>query len=78
MPVAWFRYMNKHTVIVTMADRDDLVLLVIPPPASPQAAAEPLRLATSAGCAGTPETILAAAGIAADSDTGNGSQNAVG
>src|SRR5579859_2306252 len=78
VPVAWFRYMNKHTVIVTMAGRDDLVLLVIPPPASPEAAAEALRLAASADRAGSPETILAAAGIAARSDTGNGSGNIAG
>jgi hypothetical protein len=29
--VAWFRYMNANTVILTMANRDDLVLLVVPP-----------------------------------------------
>ncbi len=72
VPVAWFRYMNKHTVILTMASRDDLVLLVIPPRASPQAATEALRLAASSQRAGPPEAILAAAGIPASSDTASG------
>lgn len=72
VPVAWFRYMNKHTVILTMAGRDDLVLLVIPPRASPAAAAEALGLAASGRRAGPPEAILAAAGIAVGSDAGNG------
>jgi Family of unknown function (DUF5994) len=62
--VAWFRYMNKHTVILTMASRDDLVLLVIPPRASQEAATEALRLAASGRRVGPPEAILAAAGIA--------------
>jgi len=67
VPVGWFRYMNKHTVILTMAGRDDLVLLVIPPRASPEAAAEALGLAASGSRAGPPEAILAAAGIAVGS-----------
>jgi hypothetical protein len=78
VPVAWFRYMNMHTAILTMAGRDDLVLLVIPPRASPAAAAEALRLAASGRRAGLPEAILAAAGIAAGSDTGHGSGNVTG
>jgi hypothetical protein len=78
VPVGWFRYMNKHTVILTMADRDDLVLLVIPPRASPEAAAEALSLAASGRSAGPPEAILAAAGIAVGSDTGNGCENVAG
>ena len=72
VPVAWFRYMNMHTVIVTMAGRDDLVLLVIPPSASPEAAAEALELAAAGRRAGPPEAILAAAGIACSGDTGIG------
>jgi hypothetical protein len=64
--VAWFRYMNMNTVILTMAHRDDLVLLVIPPLAPPAAAAQALRAASGPG--GSPaDAILAAAGIAADS-----------
>lgn len=59
--VGWFRHMNPHTVILTMADQDDLVLLVIPPQASPAAAAEALRLAALDRKAVAPEQILAAA-----------------
>ena len=60
--VAWFRYMNINTVLLTMADRDDLVLLVVPPLAPPAAAAQALR-ASSAPGAGSADAILAAAGI---------------
>ena len=70
--MGWFRYMNVHTAILTMAGRDDLVLLVVPPRASQPAAAEALRLAASGRGAGLPEAILAAAGIAAGSDAGDG------
>jgi len=72
--VAWFQYMNEHTAILTMADRDDLILLVVPPQASPVAAAEALRLA-SGRHAGPPDAILAAAGIAADGHDGMPSGN---
>ena len=65
--VAWFRYMNANTVTLTMADRDDLVLLVVPPLAPPAAAAQALRAVTSGPAAGPADAILAAAGIAADS-----------
>lgn len=65
--VAWFRYMNINTVLLTMADRDDLVLLVIPPLAPPAAAEEALRAVSSPG-AGPADAILLAAGITADSD----------
>ena len=78
VPVGWFRYMNRHTVIVTMAGRDDLVLLVIPPRASPAAAAEALGLAASGARSGPPEAILAAAGIAVGSDTADGRGNLAG
>jgi hypothetical protein len=71
VPAAWFRYMNKHTAILTMAGRDDLVLLVIPPKASPAAAAEALELAASGRRPGSPEAILEAASITAGSDTGS-------
>jgi hypothetical protein len=61
--VAGFRYMNINTVLLTMAGRDDLVLLVVPPLAPPPAAAR----AVSGPGAGPADAILAAAGIAADS-----------
>ena len=67
--VAWFRFMNMNTVILTMADRDDLVLLVVPPLAPPAAAAQALRAVASGPGAGSADTILAAAGIAADSNS---------
>ncbi|HEY2079810.1 MAG TPA: DUF5994 family protein [Streptosporangiaceae bacterium] len=65
--VAWFRYMNKNTVLLTMANRDDLVLLVVPPLAPPAAAAQALRAASGPG-AGPADAILADAGIEADSE----------
>ena len=51
--VAWFRYMNTNTVILTMAGRDDLVLLVVPPLAPPAAAAQALRAVASGPGAGS-------------------------
>jgi Family of unknown function (DUF5994) len=60
--VAWFRSMNTHTINLTMAGRDNLTLLVVPPQASPAEAAEALRMA-SASHPGQPQDILAAAGI---------------
>lgn len=68
--VAWFRHMNKHTAILTMAGRDDVVLLVIPPGADPSAAAEALKLAASGRRADRPEAMLEAGGITVGSDTG--------
>jgi hypothetical protein len=67
--VAWFRYMNMNTVILTMAGRDDLVLLLVPPLAPPAAAAQALRAVASGPGAGSADAILAAAGIAADSNS---------
>jgi hypothetical protein len=64
--VAWFRYMNRNTVILTMAARDDLVLLIVPPLTPPAAAAQALRAASARG-GGPADAILAAAGVAADS-----------
>jgi len=65
--VAWFRYMNVNTVLLTMADRDDLVLFVVPPLALPAAAAQALRAACGPGV-GPADTILADAGITRDSE----------
>lgn len=61
--VAWFRSMNTHTINVTMAGRDNLTLLVVPPQASPAQAGEALRLASASHPAGQSQDILAAAGI---------------
>jgi Family of unknown function (DUF5994) len=68
--VAWFRHMNMHTVSLTMADREYLTLLVVPPSASPAAAAQALGQAASGRSAGPPEAILAGVGIEADGDPG--------
>ncbi len=76
--VAWFRYMNIHTVILTMASRADLVLLVVPPEADAAAAAEALQLAASGWRVGPPEGILAAAGIATDGDNDQSYRNGAG
>jgi hypothetical protein len=75
--VAWFRYMNVHTVLLTMASHDDLVLLIVPPEASPAAAAEALRLAASGAPGAPPEKILTAASIATDGGNGVASGNGV-
>jgi uncharacterized protein DUF5994 len=61
--VAWFRHMNMNTVLLTMADRHDLVLLVVPPLAPPAAAARALRAVASGPGAGPADAILVAAGI---------------
>jgi len=61
--VAWFRSMNTHTISLTMARRDNLTLLVVPPQASPAHAAEALKMASAGSPTGRPQDILAAAGI---------------
>jgi hypothetical protein len=58
--VGWFKYMNPHTALLTMADQYDLILLVVPPETSPVAAAEALRLAASGSPEWPPEAMLAA------------------
>ena len=63
--VAWFRSMDPTTVNMTMATRDNLTLLVIPPGASADSAAEALRLAARPRTE-QPEDILASAGITSD------------
>ena len=63
--VAWFRSMDPTTVNMTMATRDNLTLLVIPPGASADNAAEALRLAARPRTE-QPEDILASAGITSD------------
>jgi hypothetical protein len=61
--VAWFRAMDPHTISLTMAGRDRLTLLVIPPQATPASGAEALRLAADGHSSRRPEEILAAAGV---------------
>jgi Family of unknown function (DUF5994) len=61
--VAWFRAMDPHTVSLTLAGRDRLTLLVVPPQAAPASGAEALRLAADGHSSRRPEEILAAAGV---------------
>lgn len=58
--VGWFRHMNPLTAILTMADQDDLILLVVPPEASQAAAAEMLRLAVAGRPDQQPAAMIAA------------------
>jgi hypothetical protein len=64
--VAWFRSMDPMTINMTMAARDNLTLLVVPPGASADTAAEALRLAAASSGTERPEEILASAGITSD------------
>lgn len=64
--VAWFRSMDPMTINMTMAARDNITLLVIPPGASADNAAEALRLAAASPRTERPEEILASAGITSD------------
>jgi hypothetical protein len=67
--VAWFRYMNTHTVSLTMAAGYRLTLLVVPPQAGQAAGAAALSRAASGRHAGSPEAILTDAGIPAGADS---------
>jgi Family of unknown function (DUF5994) len=63
--VGWFRAMNAHTVGVTGALRDRFVLLVVPPEATPAAAATAMAMAADASNSTGPADLLAASGIGA-------------
>jgi len=61
--VGWFRHMDAHTIGLTRAAQDRVVLLVVPPQATTAAAGIAMAMAADgADSAGTAE-ILAAAGI---------------
>ncbi len=62
VPVAWFRSMNRDTVSLTMAGRDDLVLLVVPPQASAASAQRALETAAAGSGTGDARAMLTAAG----------------
>jgi Family of unknown function (DUF5994) len=66
--VGWFRAMNAHTIGVTRAFQDRFVLLIVPPEATPAAAAMAMAMAADATNSARPADILAASGIA-DDDT---------
>ena len=61
--VGWFRQMDAHTVGVTRAAQDRVVLLVVPPQATTAAAQIAMAMAADAANSAGPADILAAAGI---------------
>jgi hypothetical protein len=64
--VGWFRAMNADTIGVTRASRDRFVLLVVPPQATPAAAATAMAMAADATNSARPADLLAASGIGAE------------
>jgi hypothetical protein len=61
--VGWFRQMDAHTIGVTRAAQDRVVLLVVPPQATTAAAGIAMAMAADAANSAGPADILAAAGI---------------
>jgi uncharacterized protein DUF5994 len=64
--VGWFRHMDPHTIGVTRASQDRVVLLVIPPQATTAAAGIAMAMAADATSSAGSADILAAAGISAE------------
>jgi Family of unknown function (DUF5994) len=63
--VGWFRAMNADTIGVTRGSRDRFVLLVVPPQATPPAAATAMAMAADATSSARPADLLVASGIGA-------------
>jgi hypothetical protein len=61
--VGWFRHMNAHTIGVTRASQDRVVLLVVPPQATTAAAGVAMAMAADGANSAGPADILAAAGM---------------
>jgi hypothetical protein len=61
--VGWFRQMDAHTVGVTRAAQDRVVLLVVPPQATTAAAGIAMAMAADAANSAGPADILATAAI---------------
>jgi len=61
--VGWFRQMDAHTVGVTRAAQDRVVLLVVPPQATTAAAEMAMAMAADGANSAGPADILAAAGL---------------
>jgi N-acetylmuramoyl-L-alanine amidase len=61
--VGWFHHMNAHTIGVTRASQNRVVLLVVPPQATPAAAGVAMAMAADAANSARPADILAAAGM---------------
>jgi hypothetical protein len=59
----WFRHMDAHTIGVSRASQDRVVLLVVPPQATTAAAGIAMATAADAANSAGPADILAAAGI---------------
>jgi hypothetical protein len=61
--VGWFRQMDAHTVGLTRAAQDRVVLLVVPPQATTAAAQIAMAMAADPANSAGPADILAAAGL---------------
>jgi hypothetical protein len=61
--VGWFRHMDAHTIGLTRAAQDRVVLLVVPPQATPAAAHIAMAMAADGANSAGPADILATAGI---------------
>jgi hypothetical protein len=61
--VGWFRHMDPHTIGLTRASQNRVVLLVIPPETTTTAAQVAMAMAADAGSSAGLADILAAAGI---------------
>jgi uncharacterized protein DUF5994 len=61
--VGWFRQMDAHRIGVTRASQDRVVLLVVPPQATPAAAGVAMAMAADGANSAGPADILAAAGM---------------
>jgi hypothetical protein len=61
--VGWFRHMDPHTIGLTRASQNRVVLLVIPPETTTTAAQIAMAMAADAGSSAGLADILAAAGI---------------
>jgi Family of unknown function (DUF5994) len=64
--VGWFRHMDPHMIGVTRASQARVVLLVVPPEATGEAAGIAMAMAADAANSAGPADILAAAGIGAE------------
>jgi hypothetical protein len=61
--VGWCRHMDAHTIGVSGASQDRMLLLVVPPQATTAAAGIAMAMAADAANSAGPADILAAAGI---------------
>jgi Family of unknown function (DUF5994) len=61
--VGWFRHMDAHTIGVTRAGQNRIILLVVPPEATTAAAQNAMAMAADAANGAGPADILAAAGL---------------